>query len=65
MLLERNDVNHNIVDEYGQIPLSWAARNGHEGVVSTLLGRNDVNPNIADKYGQTPVSRRGTGVRES
>jgi ankyrin repeat protein len=58
MLLERKDVNPNQADtEYGRTPLSWAAENGHEGVVKMLLERKDVNPNQADtEYGRTPLS---------
>ncbi|RPA92093.1 ankyrin, partial [Choiromyces venosus 120613-1] len=37
-------------------PLCWAAENGHEAVVKTLLAREDVNPNTPDtEYGQTPL----------
>jgi len=40
MLLEQEDVNHDHVDtEYGPTPLSWAARNGHMGVVKMLFER--------------------------
>jgi len=41
---------------YGRTPLSWAAGNGHEGIVKLLLGRKDVNPDSSSKYGQTPLS---------
>ena len=58
MLLEREDVNPNQADTgYGWTALSWAARNGHKGVVKMLLEREDVNPDHEDtKYGQTPLS---------
>jgi len=56
ILLEGEDVNPNQADtEYGQRPLSWAAENGHEGIVKILLGE-DVNPNHIDTlYGRTPL----------
>ena len=37
-------------------PLSWAAREGHDGVVKVLLERKDVNPDQADTDGRTPLS---------
>jgi len=41
----------------GGTALTWAARNGHEGVVETLLEREDVNPDQADaEFGRTPLS---------
>ena len=57
MLLEHADVKPDQADaEYGRTPLSWAAGNGHEGVVKMLLERADVNPDQADtKYGLTPL----------
>ncbi|KAE9374873.1 hypothetical protein N431DRAFT_288115, partial [Stipitochalara longipes BDJ] len=41
-------------DNYGQTPLSWAAENGHEAVVSLLL---ELGAEIESKdiYGQTPL----------
>ena len=37
--------------------LSWAAENGHEGIVRLLLGREDVNPDTPDtKHDRTPLS---------
>ena len=37
-------VNPDSACSYGQTPLSWAAANGHEGIVKLLLRRKDVNP---------------------
>ncbi|KAJ5392671.1 ankyrin repeat protein [Penicillium cosmopolitanum] len=42
--------------EWGQIPLLWAARNGHNMIVKRLLVKN-VNLELKDKiYGQTLLS---------
>ncbi|KAF3919192.1 hypothetical protein AA313_de0200251 [Arthrobotrys entomopaga] len=42
-------------NEYGQTPLSWAARNGHQAVVQLLIeAKADIE--AKDKYGQTPLS---------
>ena len=49
-------VNPDSSCEQGQTPLSWAAENGHEGIVRLLLGRKDVNPDSLSKSGQTPLS---------
>jgi len=49
MLLERSGANPDEADiRYLRAALSWAARNGHEGVVRVLLECNDVNPDKAD-----------------
>jgi len=56
VLFGREYVNPDRPDNAGQIPLLWAARNGHDGVVKLLLEREDVNPDRLDNDGQTPFS---------
>ena len=41
---------------FGNSPLAWAARNGHEEVAKMLLGRDEVDPDEPNDYGQTPLS---------
>ena len=52
--MECYDINEG--DFLGRGPLTWAAQNGHEGVVKILLERGEVNPDKSDNYGQTPLS---------
>jgi len=57
LLLGQKDVNPDTPNtKYGQTALSWAAYNGHEGIVKLLLEREDFNPNSSDKFGQTPLT---------
>ena len=56
-LFDQRYVNPDTRDRwYGRTPLSWAARNGHEGIVKLMLGRKDVDPDSSNKYGRTPLS---------
>jgi len=43
-------------DCVGRTPLTWAANNGHEGVVKILLELKDVDPNRPDKSDLTPLA---------
>ena len=43
-------------DDGGQTPLSYAAEEGHEGIVKLLLSRDDVTADSQDRYSQTPLS---------
>jgi hypothetical protein len=43
--------------QYGLTPLSWAAGNGYNEVVTLLLAKNGVDPDLKDsQYGRTPLS---------
>ena len=55
LLLEREDVSSDKLDNDGKTPLSWAARNGSDRVAKLLLEREDVSPYRPDNYGQTPL----------
>lgn len=43
-------------DGYGQTPLFYAAKEGHEAVVELLVERDDVEANSKNRYGDTPLS---------
>jgi len=43
-------------DFSGFTPLAWAAHNGHEEVVKTLLGWEEVSPDKPEKWDRTPLS---------
>lgn len=52
MLLDREDVNPNLVDpRNGHTSLFDAVAKGHEGIIRTLLNRNDINIDIRDNKG--------------
>ncbi|OAA65130.1 Ankyrin repeat-containing domain protein [Akanthomyces lecanii RCEF 1005] len=41
--------------KYGQTPLSWAVRNGHDKAVKLLLDMGKANINSRDRIGRTPL----------
>ena len=51
--LECYDINEGDFSDRG--PFTWAARNGHEGVVEILLGQGEINPDKPDDAGRTPL----------
>ena len=57
MLVEREDINPNQVDtELGRTPLSWAAWEGHVGLVKMLLEREANNSQVDTKQCLTPLA---------
>ena len=56
LLVERDNVEVDSRDNYGQTPLSMAAGSGHEAIVKLLVERNDVEAASKDNYDQTPLS---------
>jgi ankyrin repeat protein len=52
-LISSNDPDSD--DSYGRTPLSWAAQNGHEGVVRLLLATGQVEVNWKDLDCRTPL----------
>ncbi|PSN62926.1 hypothetical protein BS50DRAFT_591161 [Corynespora cassiicola Philippines] len=59
LLLDIDSVDTNCKvshSEYGQTPLAWAARKGHEAVVRLLLAEDIVGWNVVDEHGRTPLS---------
>ena len=56
VLLGRKYINPDRPDNYGETPISWAARNGQDGVVQLLLEQEDAIPDRPDYGGQTPLS---------
>jgi len=55
-LLESGKWDVQATDFNGNTAIAWAARRGHEGVVSVLLERRDLSPDKADRWSQTPLS---------
>jgi ankyrin repeat protein len=52
--------------QYGLTPLSWAAGNGYDGLVSLLLANDSVDPDLKDsQYGRTPLSWAASGGYEA
>ena len=55
LLLEREDVNPDSLDEVGRTPLSYAAGNGHEGVVGVTPGAGRCQSIIQNRAKNTLV----------
>ena len=54
-LIEMESYDINEGDFWGNTPLAWAAKRGHEGAVKILLRQADINPDKADNHGNTPL----------
>jgi len=55
-LFARKYVDPDRPDDRGRTPFSWAAQNGHDGVVKLLLQGESISPDGPDNRGQTPLS---------
>ena len=54
-LIEMQGCDINQRDHWGLTPLTWAARQGNQGVVMLLLTRGDINPDKPDNDDGTPL----------
>src|ERR1700719_3988977 len=63
LLERRHDVNAK--DMNGRTPLSWAAQNGHEGVMKLLLDKNADIESKDIEYGQKPLSWAASSGHEA
>ena len=53
--LLKNGHDLNAKDTWGRVPLTWAAKKGHELVVELMLSKDGVDPNSWDETGRTPL----------
>jgi len=56
LLLGQEDVNPDMSNTGGRIPLTRAAQKGDDGALKPLLEREGVNPHMSDKPGHTLLS---------
>jgi ankyrin repeat protein len=66
LLLEDYKVDVEAKNDGGKTALLWAAENGHEAVVKTLLAWNGTDPESKDNDGRTPLlwaARKGQAAR--
>jgi signal recognition particle subunit SEC65 len=56
LLLEKDGIDVNSMDNYGRTPLSRAAENGHLDVVKLLLDKDSVDVDSKDSGRRTPLS---------
>ena len=52
----QDSIDSDSKDRNNRTPLSWAAENGHNGIVKLLLARDAVDPDSKDDDGGTPLS---------
>jgi ankyrin repeat protein len=64
LLLATGNVAVESKNEYGQTPLSWAARLGQEAVVKRLLATGNVDVESKDIFRRTPLSWAAEGGNE-
>ena len=64
LLIEREDVDVNLPDGYGNSPLSLAARGGHGRVIELLLTRKDIDINLTNSLDEAPLSLAAFHGRE-
>ena len=54
MLINREAIEINGIDEHGRTPLSYAAQNGDSDVVKSLLQHEAIKVNIPDRSNHSP-----------
>ena len=64
ILLAREEVNPESLDNDGDTPLACAAIGGREGVIKILLEREGVNPDWPNNTGRTPLASAAANGHE-